>query len=431
MRKWLIGDANRHDEQALDASAQDDAFLSDALEGYRSLPGADHAADVTRLKARLRKQSERRRGAVFYLLRIAAVGAVLVATWVVLQQFQSSEKSAAVADKISTEAQSASAETSSAMADSVDGGIAQQEKPSAPADEDAVAYQPEVSQKRKTESPRANTSSSNLSLNYSYDTNTAPATESAAPPPVTLMDSRPPLPTQSDEVVAMEENKEADTSRKTDTSAKPEPSRSKAKKMLPPSAGKSATPTNLRKITGKVTDNSHEPLIGVNILAKGTSTGTVTDIDGKYSIEVPTDKDVLIFNYTGYSSMEVSAGNSNELNVTLNENDVALSEVVVTGYGQMSSDPPPVESPRPVGGFKAFKKYVADNLRHPEADKQPRPREVVRVRFTLQANGKLTNLTPKGNAPQVYKDEAMRLLREGPNWNGTPGTTAVYRFVFE
>ena len=88
-------------------------------------------------------------------------------------------------------------------------------------------------------------------------------------------------------------------------------------------------------------------------------------------------------------------------------------------------------TPRPEGGFRQFKKYAADNLHHPGANQKPRPREVVWVHFMLQANGKLANFTPRGNAPQAYKDEAVRLLREGPNWSGTPGTTAAYRFVFE
>ncbi len=431
MRKWLIGDANRHDEQALDASAKGDPFLSDSLEGYRSLPEADHAADVTRLKARLRKQSESRRSTGFYLLRIAAVGAVLVAAWVVLQQFQTSNEAAPVADAINVEAQqSTPIEPTSVMADSVVGNIAQQEKPETAAADKRVAYQPEVSAKRKNDSPQASANANNQAYNYSTESDVL-ATESAAPPPVTLMDGKPAPAIQADDAVAFEEKKEETL--KDETAAKAKTSRTEAMKRADaPAAGKLAAPAgNFRKITGNVTDESGQALIGVSILAKGTNNGTVTDLDGNYSINVSEAAPALVFTYTGFNPMEVDLGKKEKLDVTLNESDVALSEVVVIGYGQSGDEPTPVESPRPVGGFKAFRKYVADNLQHPEADKQPRPKQVVRVRFTLLANGKLTNFIPRGDAPQTYKDAAIRLLREGPNWNGTPGTTASFRFVFE
>ncbi|GEM_PF-3153510 len=425
--KWLIGDATRHDERALDASAKGDPFLADALEGYRTMPEADHAADVTRLKARLRKQSEGRRGAGFYLLRIAAVGVVLVAAWVVLQQFQSSDKSAPVADLASTEVQSAPIEPASASADSVVGSIAQQENTEGVSADERVAFQPEVSAKRKKDGPQARTNTNDQSFNNSKDAGVA-ATESAAPPPVTLMESRPEPVLEADDEVAFEEKKPAADLAKAKTSA---PEARKRADNAPATSNPIAPASSLRKITGKVTDGTGQPLIGVSILAKGTGTGTVTDIDGGYSLDVPQTAAALDFTYTGYSPMEVIFGEKTTIDVTLAESDVALSEVVVTGYSQSSGAPAPLESPRPAGGFNAFKQYVADNLRHPEVDQQPLPREVVRVRFTLQANGKLTNFNPRGDAPQAYKDEAIRLLREGPIWNGTPNTTATYRFVFE
>ncbi|MBK9015895.1 MAG: hypothetical protein IPM82_18550 [Saprospiraceae bacterium] len=144
--KWLTGDANQHDEQALDALAKDDPFLADAIEGYCSMPEADHAADVTRLKARLRQKSERRRGAGFYLLRIAAVGAVLVVAWVVLQQFQSSEKAAAVADAAPSPETS---EPAAIVADSIDFSIASQKETAASTEDDRVAVQEDFSPKTK------------------------------------------------------------------------------------------------------------------------------------------------------------------------------------------------------------------------------------------------------------------------------------------
>lgn len=88
-----------------------------------------------------------------------------------------------------------------------------------------------------------------------------------------------------------------------------------------------------RNITGTVTDDAGESLIGVSILAKGTSTGTVTDIDGTYSLRVPDGTTTLVFSYTGFGTQEVALGASNVVDVTMAEAAEQLSEVVVTGLG--------------------------------------------------------------------------------------------------
>ena len=89
-----------------------------------------------------------------------------------------------------------------------------------------------------------------------------------------------------------------------------------------------------KKITGTVTDSKQEPLIGVNVTLKGNSSvGTITDIDGNYTLSVPSDKAVLIYSYIGYTSQEVTVGQQSTINIILKEDAQALDEVVVVGYG--------------------------------------------------------------------------------------------------
>ena len=88
-----------------------------------------------------------------------------------------------------------------------------------------------------------------------------------------------------------------------------------------------------RTITGTVTDEKGEALIGASVLVKGTSEGTVTDLDGKYSVAVPAGEATLIFSYTGYVTKEVVTTASNVLDITLEESAETLSEVVVTAQG--------------------------------------------------------------------------------------------------
>lgn len=89
-------------------------------------------------------------------------------------------------------------------------------------------------------------------------------------------------------------------------------------------------------ITGVVTDaESGETLIGVNIIVKGTSEGTVTEIDGTYKLTLPANQDdpVLRFSYTGFSSLEVAVAGRLNIDIALGVNAAQLSEVVVVGYG--------------------------------------------------------------------------------------------------
>lgn len=89
-----------------------------------------------------------------------------------------------------------------------------------------------------------------------------------------------------------------------------------------------------QRVSGKVTDFSNEePLPGVNILVAGTGSGTVTDIDGNYSLEVPNSDAILIFSFIGYERQEVTVGNQTNINLALMPDLTTLGEVVVIGYG--------------------------------------------------------------------------------------------------
>ncbi|MBQ9288251.1 MAG: TonB-dependent receptor [Bacteroidaceae bacterium] len=87
-------------------------------------------------------------------------------------------------------------------------------------------------------------------------------------------------------------------------------------------------------VTGVVTDASGEPLIGVNVLEKGTTNGTITGIDGDYTLRVAQGK-TLVFSYIGYITQEVVVRGS-QLNVTLQDDTQLLEDVVVIGYGSMT-----------------------------------------------------------------------------------------------
>jgi len=89
-------------------------------------------------------------------------------------------------------------------------------------------------------------------------------------------------------------------------------------------------------VKGTVKDATGEPIIGANVMVKGTSNGTITDIDGNYSISGANSSSVLVFTFIGYKSQEVACKGQHEINVVLAEDSQTLDEVVVVGYGSLS-----------------------------------------------------------------------------------------------
>ncbi|MDR0430812.1 MAG: TonB-dependent receptor [Tannerellaceae bacterium] len=89
-----------------------------------------------------------------------------------------------------------------------------------------------------------------------------------------------------------------------------------------------------RQITGVITDALNDPLIGVSIQVKGSTAGTITDIDGRYSISAQ-QGNVLVFSYVGFTTQEIAVGNQSTINIKMSEDAQALEEVVVVGYGTL------------------------------------------------------------------------------------------------
>jgi TonB-linked SusC/RagA family outer membrane protein len=88
-----------------------------------------------------------------------------------------------------------------------------------------------------------------------------------------------------------------------------------------------------RTVTGTVTDDRGDAVISATVQVKGTTVGTTTDLDGKYSIKVPEGSNVLLITYIGYATKSVALGASNVVDVTISEDATVMEEVVVVGYG--------------------------------------------------------------------------------------------------
>jgi TonB-linked SusC/RagA family outer membrane protein len=86
-------------------------------------------------------------------------------------------------------------------------------------------------------------------------------------------------------------------------------------------------------VSGKITDQEGKPLMGANVIIKGTSIGTVTDTDGKYSISISAEDSILVFSFVGYMAEEQIIGKRTEINISLIPDILELEQLVVVGYG--------------------------------------------------------------------------------------------------
>ena len=86
-------------------------------------------------------------------------------------------------------------------------------------------------------------------------------------------------------------------------------------------------------VAGRISDSNGSPIVGAMVILKGTSQGVTSDIDGNFAIKVSSDRDVLVFSFLGYSSVELSVGTQTWFSVTLQEESLAVEQVIVTGYG--------------------------------------------------------------------------------------------------
>ena len=178
-------------------------------------------------------------------------------------------------------------------------------------------------------------------------------------------------------------------------------------------ATESATPDNPlvsmvtqqnKKVSGVVYDTNGDPAIGANVIVKGTTNGTITDMDGKYTLEVPANA-ILQISYIGYNTQEIPVGNKTTINVNLKEDTQALDEVVVVAYGTqkarsvtgaMSKLDASELSDMPVSqiGEKLQGKFSGVQIN--QANGEPNGGLVIRVRGAASING--------GNEPLVVID---------------------------
>lgn len=167
-----------------------------------------------------------------------------------------------------------------------------------------------------------------------------------------------------------------------------------------------------------ISRNDGTPLIGAAIRIKGTNRSTVTDVNGKFSLSAPADNATLDVAYIGYQRKQVSATRGDSVKIALAEDQSALSEVVVTSYGNKKddgdNDAPPVEAAHPQLGWGSLKKYLQTGAVLPDGTTG-----TVSVTFTVFPSGVTDEFAIKKGLNETANQKAIDLLKNGPSWVGS------------
>jgi hypothetical protein len=188
-----------------------------------------------------------------------------------------------------------------------------------------------------------------------------------------------------------------------------------------------AKEVNTNTIKGVVTDDTGQPLPGATVKIKGTSTGTVTDVKGKFTLHLatPVSGAILVVDYIGYARKDIAIGKSDSLVIAMHANGNALSEVVTTGAQQEQQQLPA----RPNGGWDEFKKYLKDNAQSPDGKTG-----TIKLSFMVNPDNSLSDFKIINSISAKTDTAAIELIKTGPEWlkntNNKPEKVKV-RIKFE
>ena len=417
--KYKKGELSPEQMHALEKKALADPFLADALEGVENISSDELAADISAIE---KKIFHKKKTILFTPLRIAA-GVLLVATsvFIVYQFIPKAETIALKTEKPKPESKKDEGEKPS-VSEKVESkklkvekgekrtGVENQKQKTSEISKAELIVSSSASPTAKTHQPKLD--------DKGAGSETQPSVQPAPIQDLAVVEE------QSAKIEAEDDkvSKEIVASEPKAASANAV-SRAKKKDFAPSEAQRSAVPPTIiqriQSISGQVVaaeDNS--PLPGVIVNVKGTSIGTVTDLRGNYSISTAEENSQLVFSFIGLQQQELDASGKNKIDVKMKEDATQLSEVVVTGFGQAKDEDrePVITLAEPIGGKKAYDKYLESNLKYPEEALKNKIKGKAGIEFTVSEDGSLKDFLVIKKLGYGCEEEIIRLVKEGPKW---------------
>ena len=393
LQKYRDGTLSSEEEARLKALRAQDPWVADALEGVAiASDGKTFSSDVAILRARLQERTRQRRHISDYVLRVAASLVILLVASYLIYSYILAPEPTPVANEIAAPAPAATQESF---------GLLSQPLPIASLPPATLVEAPPP---EKREAPPS------LALIQPPSVTSEPSPQSIIPPgnlaemEAEALDEKS---TSIEKLPTVKKEQYADVAPNT-----------KMRSSASVSPALEVSAKSWRTITGQVVDQkSEDPLPGVNVLVEDTTLGTITDIDGRFVLSLPAKYDQLQFSTIGFESQTVAINQQDSAYVALAQDLQSLSEIVVTGYGSAETASEVITtSAKPRQGMRAFKRYLSNNLRYPHGW-QENDKKTVKIAFLVQPDGTLTDFAVEKSAGAWFDQEAIRLIREGPDWD--------------
>ncbi len=397
LQRYLSGQMSDRERHDFEQQALDDPFLQDALEGAESMDVNDFVADVQQLDQRITTKKSR-----FNFLRIAALIALLIVSGISIWLIRDTTDTVELAQTDTSTTEESPSTTPS------------------PQDSSLVLEEKQVAENRRTQpteesKPIAATDTEQQpeEVPSAAQEDVAGSGEIARAEPL-RMDEK-----LVDELIETETKAWQETAAESKAEGAA-PVRQKAmaysdaSKKETPSAHSASVPS--RTVTGLVMDDFGEPLPGVNVVIKGTTTGVTTDLEGQFQLEV-SDAQSLVISSVGMASQEIQVGARSSVEVYLAVDSAELQEVVVTGYGTTGNEPIGYREAFPTMGHMEFKTYLEEEMVYPEEAISQGVEGRVILQLTISPTGNVTNIEVKRSLGFGCDQEAIRLIKEGPRWS--------------
>ena len=437
IEKYRAGKLTAAERHTLEKKALSDPFLADALEGVEEISTELFSSDVQDLNQKILDEKKNR-----WLLpmRIAAsvIGIAVISTIIIYSNSDNSKNLASNQVKeskdsvaLKVDSVNESRKQSGDTAATTESEVKSKEEPKK-IDETLVAVLKESKPKsaKPVEEPITQTLSGAGGVSQSGKPTLTQVTPSE-PSPVTdsIMSAGFASTTQPKLALAIDAD-DSTTEEIVITTAPVAESTPKSERSRKQSGKRSKVATNdassglvtsgvVRVVSGIVRDQQGQPIPGVNVIAKGSTIGTVTNVEGKYSIEVPGADQTLVYSFIGFEAQEqpVNKLKDGNLDVKMEEDVTQLSEVVVTGYGdKRDSSEPVVRLAEPDGGRKAYDQYLDEKKIYPQQAVENKVEGKVTIEFTVGITGVLSDFQVTRKLGYGCDEEVIRLVKEGPKW---------------
>lgn len=443
LRRWIQGDIDQKEENRLERQAREDAFLGEALEGYRQFPGSKHQQRLERMREQLQANTQQRkkRGGLLISMpyRIAAAAAVVLAVGLFWWLNPTVNTSLAASEQ----------------SEQTERAPFEQEASPEVAEEQITAAEPTGNNnpipapKPSTNAPSRTFADTQEGISSSKEEMEADQSPIAQSAPAERKEPQV-LSKATDSVLALQQNAEAQ--QKMRARVNEDVLTTSPASPAPPPANDFAiggvnlqAPQGTRLVTGQVLDRTGAPLNGVLVVTPGDRTGTITNMNGQYEILLDSTAQKLEFQANGYSPQRIDITDTRDfVRVTLDETAATLDQVIVAEEAAKKSKRDKVKPTvsassinlniaKPEISLRRFERQLQRNLQYPQAAIEQNIEGAVTLRFLILPDGRPVDIKALSGPEELYH-EAIRLIQEGPKWEITNGgnksVTFTYRLDF-